>query len=62
MVSDAFYLYTNKKPIIISHESLSNFVRISNKQPLIIKLHGDSKLSFHNKKIETKELDEKVKK
>lgn len=62
MVADALYLYTNKKPIVIFHESLAGFVKISDTRPLVIKLHGDSKLSPHNTKTETKELDEKVKK
>jgi hypothetical protein len=62
MVADALYLYTNKKPIVIFHESLAGFVKISDTRPLVIKLHGDSKLSPHNTKRETKELDEKVKK
>lgn len=62
MVADALYLYTNKKPIVIFHESLAGFVKISDTRPLVIKLHGDSKLSPHNTKGETKELDDKVKK
>lgn len=62
MVADALYLYTNKKPIVIFHESLAGFVKISDTRPLVIKLHGDSKLSPHNTRTETKELDEKVKK
>jgi hypothetical protein len=37
-------------------------VKISDTRPLVIKLHGDSRLSPHNTRGETKELDEKVKK
>ncbi len=62
MVADALYLYTNKKPIVVFHESLAGFVKISDKRPLVIKLHGDSKLSPLNTREETTELDDKVKK
>jgi len=61
MVADALYIYTNKKPIVVFHESLTGFVKISDTRPLVIKLHGDSKLSPLNTKAETKELNNKVK-
>ncbi len=62
MVADALYLYTNKKPLVIAHETLVGFVRISRTRPLVIKLHGDARLSPKNTEIETQELDESVKK
>lgn len=62
MAADALYLYTNKKPLIISHESLIGFVRISRMRPLILKLHGDARLAPKNTKTETEDLDEAVKK
>ena len=62
MIADAIYLYTNKKPIVISHESLVGFVKISDTRPLVIKLHGDSRLSPRNTWKETAELNENVKK
>ena len=60
MVADALYLYTNKKPIVIFHDSLANFVRISDTRPYVIQLHGDSKLSPRNTKDETDELGNEV--
>ncbi|MFZ2498546.1 tetratricopeptide repeat protein [Methanosarcina sp.] len=62
MVADALYLYTNKKPIVIFHESFAGFVKISDKRPIVIKLHGDSKLPSRNTNEETsRELDTKIK-
>jgi Tfp pilus assembly protein PilF len=61
MVADALYLYTNKKPLVIAHDSLVGFVKISRSRPLIIKLHGDARLSPRNTDEETKRLDQKVK-
>ena len=62
LITDALYLYTNKKPLVIYHESLIGFVRTSRTQPLIIKLHGDARLSPKNIEAEIKNLDENVKK
>ncbi|MHB8103189.1 MAG: SIR2 family NAD-dependent protein deacylase [Methanosarcina sp.] len=61
MIADAFYLYTDQKPIVILHEALAAFVKISDTRPIVIKLHGDSKLSPLNTKDETK-LSNKIKK
>lgn len=60
MVADALYFYTNKKPIVIVHESLASFVKISDTRPLVIKLHGDSKLSPRNIIEETKEVKDEI--
>ncbi len=42
MVADALYLYTSQKPLVIAHESLTGFIRISGTRPLVVKLHGDA--------------------
>lgn len=61
MVADALYLYTNKKPLVIAHESLVSFVQITRSRPLVIKLHGDARLAPKNTEFETAELAEEVK-
>ncbi|MCJ7497572.1 MAG: SIR2 family protein, partial [candidate division Zixibacteria bacterium] len=62
LVADAIYLYTNKKPLVISHDSLAGFVKITRTRPMIIKLHGDARLEPKNTEQETKELADSVKK
>lgn len=61
LLADALYLYTNKKPLVIYHESLVGFVTISRSRPLVIKLHGDARLAPRNTELETMELDEGTK-
>jgi len=61
LVADALYLYTHKKPLIISHDSLVGFVRITRMRPLVIKLHGDALLEPRNTKHETSQLPTRVK-
>ena len=61
MIADALYLYSNKKPLVVFHESLINFVRISRTRPLVIKLHGDVRIAPKHTEIETSSLDEAVK-
>jgi Tfp pilus assembly protein PilF len=60
MVADALYVYTNKKPLVISHDSLVGFIRVTGTKPLVLKLHGDARLSPRNTTLETRELDEPV--
>ena len=61
LVADALYLYTQRKPLVISHESLASFIRVTRTRPLVIKLHGDARLEPKNTTRETKDLDDNVK-
>ena len=36
LVADALYLYTNKKPLVITHDSLVGFVRVTGTRPLVL--------------------------
>jgi Tfp pilus assembly protein PilF len=56
LVADALYLYTAKKPLVIHHESLAGFVRVTRTVPLVIKLHGDAQLAPKNLADETAAL------
>ncbi len=61
LIADALYLYTNKKPLVIVHDTLAGFVRSSRVKPLVIKLHGDARLEPKNTEIETKTLAKNTK-
>ena len=61
MIADALYLYTYRKPLVIFHEALAAFVKITDPRPIVIKLHGDSKLSPQNTKEEIESaISEKI--
>jgi Tfp pilus assembly protein PilF/NAD-dependent SIR2 family protein deacetylase len=60
LIADALYLYTRKKPLVISHESLLDFARTSSIRPTVIKLHGDVRLEMKNTPEETKNLTKKM--
>jgi hypothetical protein len=60
LVADAMYLYANRKPLAIVHESLAGFVMVSRTSPVVIKLHGDARLAPRNTQAETKELDDQI--
>lgn len=62
LIADALYLFTNKKPLVISHESLINFASITRTRPLVIKLHGDARLAPLNTDVQKEKLDEEVSK
>jgi Tfp pilus assembly protein PilF len=53
LVADALYLYTPARPLVIHHESLAEYIRPTRTRPLIVKLHGDHRLSPHNTTTET---------
>lgn len=61
LIADALYIYTNKKPLVITHESLIDYAKLSSVKPTIIKLHGDAHLNPKNTKPETAKIDERVK-
>ena len=62
LIADAQYLYTHKKPLVIYHDTLAGFVRVTRTRPLVIKVHGDARLEPKNIERETEELSEDVKK
>ncbi|MEE9554325.1 MAG: SIR2 family protein [candidate division Zixibacteria bacterium] len=62
MIADALYLYTNKKPVVIAHESLIGFAKITDIRPTVFKIHGDARLAPMNTETETSEIADGVKK
>jgi tetratricopeptide (TPR) repeat protein len=60
LISDALYLFTTSRPLVIQHESLSDYIRPTRTRPLIVKLHGDHRLSALNTAQETKQLKESI--
>jgi hypothetical protein len=57
LVADALYLYTEARPLVIHHESLAAYIRPTRTRPLVVKLHGDHRLSPRNTRLETAELE-----
>ncbi len=62
LVADALYLFTAARPLVIHHESLANFIRPTRTRPLVVKLHGDHRLSPQNTSEETARLKEEIEK
>ena len=60
LIADALYLYTDARPLVIHHESLAAFIRPTRTRPLIVKLHGDHRLSPRNTALETQELEQET--
>ncbi|MBJ7417771.1 MAG: tetratricopeptide repeat protein [Niveispirillum sp.] len=57
LVADALYLFHRRRPLVITHGSLSGFARLTSEKPLVVKLHGDAHFSPQNTKDETNCLD-----
>lgn len=60
MVADALYLYTDARPLVIQHESLAAYIRPTRTRPLVVKLHGDHRLSPRNTALETENLEQTI--
>lgn len=60
LVSDALYLFTHTRPLVIHHESLASFIRPTRTRPLVVKLHGDYRLSPQNTLAETEKLKDEI--
>lgn len=53
LIEDALFIYTNKRPLVVGHESLTQFINLNISRPIIAKIHRS--LYFHpfNRKEET---------
>ncbi len=60
LLSDALYLFTTSRPLVIPHESLATFIRSTQTRPLVVKLHGDSRLAPKNLASETELLEREL--
>lgn len=60
LVADALYLFTHARPLVIHHESLASFIRPTRTRPLVVKLHGDNRLSPQNTSEETEKLKDEI--
>lgn len=60
LLADALYLFTQARPLVIHHESLANYIRPTRTRPLVVKLHGDNRLSPQNTTEETRSLKKEI--
>jgi Tfp pilus assembly protein PilF len=57
MVADAMYVYGERRPLLIQHESLASFARPGRvTRPLVVKVHGDHRLNPMHTAAETNAL------
>lgn len=60
LIADALYLFTSARPLVIQHESLAAFIRPTRTRPLVVKVHGDNRLTPQNTALETAELKAEI--
>jgi SIR2-like domain len=60
LIADALYLFTTTRPLVIHHESLASYIRPTRTRPLIVKLHGDHRLSPQNTARETETIKNEI--
>jgi len=57
LMEDAMFIYTSKRPLVCSHESLATFIKPIQTRPLIAKIHRDILLAPKSDPDETSELE-----
>lgn len=63
LIADSMYSYWNRRPLVIQHDALASFIRPGRvRRPLVVKVHGDHRLSPMHTDIETSELEEGIRK
>jgi hypothetical protein len=55
LINEAFYFYSDQRPIVCAHDSSIDSITVTSKRPKIIKLHGD--YLFDDIKATTKETE-----
>lgn len=58
LVEDALFLYTDKKPLVVSHESLTQYIESDIQRPIIAKVHRGLMFGPLNSTDATSELKE----
>ncbi|MBO5209684.1 MAG: tetratricopeptide repeat protein [Lachnospiraceae bacterium] len=56
LVEDALFIYTNKHPLVVGHESLTQFINLNIERPIIAKIHRSLYFRPFNRKEETMDL------
>lgn len=56
LVEDALFLYTDKKPLVVSHESLAGYIESDIRRPIIAKVHRGLMYAPFNSPETTQEL------
>lgn len=61
LVEDALFIYTDKKPLVISHELLAEYINMNTKRPIVAKIHRGLFFDPLNRAEEVDGLSEKWK-
>lgn len=60
LVQDALFLFTRTRALVVGHEAMAHFIRPTRTRPLVVKLHGDQRLSPRNSEQETRQLEAEI--
>lgn len=60
LIPDAMYVFGEERPLVILDEALAGYIRSARMQPMVVKVHGDSRLSPRNTRDETGKLQEEI--
>ena len=61
LVEDALFIYTDRKPMVIAHELLADYINVNTKRPIVAKLHRGLFFDPLNRRSQVDGLSEKWK-
>lgn len=58
LIEDALFIYANKHPLLVGHESLAGFINLNVDRPIVAKIHRSLYFHPYNRQKETHGLDQ----
>ncbi len=58
LIEDALFIYANKHPLLVGHESLAGFINLNVDRPIVAKIHRSLYFHPYNRQEETHGLDQ----
>lgn len=58
LIEDALFIYANKHPLLVGHESLAGFINLNVDRPIVAKIHRSLYFHPYNRQDETHGLDQ----
>jgi tetratricopeptide (TPR) repeat protein len=61
LIEDALFIYTRKRPLVVGHAALGQYIKLFSNRPIIIKIHHDLLFTPKNTVKDTNTLDQNYK-
>ena len=60
LIDDAMFLCSGSHPLVIHHAALAEYIDPTRSEPIVVKIHGDARLSPKNTVLETEDIKKEM--